>query len=355
MPTNRLYATVMKQLRQLRPDEPQPRLNNLAWMMIGVFLSRSVQLHRIAVKIPWPHAVLLSGVRRLQRFVDNRWVQVRDWYAPVARQARTGEVRLIMDATQVSGRWQWLTVSVAFQHRAIPLAWTWLRGPRGHSSAQVQLALLRYVQGLLPTNPRVLLVADTEFESGEVQHQLQTWHWHYVLRQKPNNLVHRAGGWQACGTLLTHAGQQVWLEQVTLTQKHQTVTNLLAYWQVGQDQPWLLATNLPTPRAVLQAYYRRMWIEEMYGDLKAHGFYLADSHLQSFQRLSRLALIVVLVYLWIVQRGVTVIRHGQRRLVDRNDRRDLSVFQIGLRWLERRLTLQLPIPFSLPMAELSGS
>ena len=121
---------------------------------------------------------------------------------------------------------------------------------------------------------------------------------------------------------------------------------MLAYWKPGEEQPWLLATNLPSFRLALQAYQRRMWIEEMHGDLKAHGFYLEDSHLQSFMRLSRLAFAVVLLYLWIVLEGAKIIKMGDRRLVDRNDRRDLSVFQIGLRWLERRLTLSLPISFS---------
>lgn len=40
----------------------------------------------------------------------------------------------------------------------------------------------------------------------------------------------------------------------------------------------------------LQAYPRRMWIEEMYGDLKSHGFDLERTMLRHFQRLSRLTL-----------------------------------------------------------------
>mgnify|MGYP007051595281 CR=1 FL=1 len=36
--------------------------------------------------------------------------------------------------------------------------------------------------------------------------------------------------------------------------------------------------------------------------------------------------------------GTKVIKNGLRRWVDRAERRDLSVFQIGLRFIERRLT-----------------
>ena len=98
-----------------------------------------------------------------------------------------------------------------------------------------------------------------------------------------------------------------------------------------------MATNLPTRRAALQAYRRRMWIEELFGDLKGHGFDLERSHLRHFARLSRLTLAVVLVYDWLMTSGTRVIKRGLRSQVDRHDRRDLSIFQIGLRWVYRCL------------------
>jgi len=91
-----------------------------------------------------------------------------------------------------------------------------------------------------------------------------------------------------------------------LTGKHQHQTNLLAYWAMGEETPWLLSTNLPTQVQTLKAYQRRMWIEEMHGDLKGHGFYLEDSHLHSFTRLSRLTLAVVLLYVWLIFEGAKV-------------------------------------------------
>jgi len=84
-----------------------------------------------------------------------------------------GEIRLMMDATKCGQDHQWLTVSIAFRRRTILIAWTWLQGSRGHSSAKVQLALLNYVHTLVSPEVPVLLVADTEFEDGDVQKQLQ--------------------------------------------------------------------------------------------------------------------------------------------------------------------------------------
>jgi hypothetical protein len=362
MPTTKLYDTFFTRLRQLRPQERVTRLRNLAWMMSGIFLSKSVHLSKIAMKIP-SDTVQLSIVQRLHRFLDNPSFHVRSWYEPLAIQLLTGaaqsvgEIRLMMDSTKCGFHHQWLTVSLAFHHRAIPIAWTWLRGSRGHSSAATQLALLGRVQALLPEKTPVLLVGDTEFEDGDLQKQCNEWKWSYVLRQKPSNLIYLQGKWQPFRSLVDRAGTALWAEAALLTGKHQLQTNLLAYWARGEEAPWLLSTNLPSQLQALKAYRRRMWIEEMHGDLKDNGFHLEDSHLNSFSRLSRLTLAVVLIYLWLVWEGAKIIKQGGRRLVDRNDRRDLSFFQIGLRWMERQLLNSHSISFLFiipPDHKLSG-
>jgi hypothetical protein len=84
-------------------------------------------------------------------------------------------------------------------------------------------------------------------------------------------------------------------------------------------------------------------IEEMFGDFKGHGFNIEDSHLHHFLRLSRLTLAVALLYVWLVAFGSRVIKNGQRSLVDRADRRDFSIFRIGLNMVERLLTNSRPL------------
>jgi hypothetical protein len=84
-------------------------------------------------------------------------------------------------------------------------------------------------------------------------------------------------------------------------------------------------------------------IEELHGDFKKHGFDLESTMLHDFLRLSRLTLAVAILYVWLISTGGRTIHQGLRHLVDRNDRRDLSIFQIGLRFIERRLTNELPV------------
>jgi len=85
----------------------------------------------------------------------------------------------------------------------------------------------------------------------------------------------------------------------------------------------------------------------MFGDLKGNGFDLESTHLRHFLRLSRLTLAVVLLYIWLVSVGSRAIKNGQRHWVDRAERRDLCIFQIGLRLIERRLANALTLSICL--------
>ena len=365
MPINHLYHTWFSRVEQLRPGEHVARLRNLAWLLVGIYRSKAVHLSKVALEIPGD-AKVLSIVRRLSRFLDNPAIRVREWYEPVAKDvlqamAKTvGEIRLIADGTKVGFGHQLLIVTVAFRRRAIPIAWTWVRSSRGHSSAIKQLALLAYVRRLIPANTPVLLVGDSEFGSVEVIRQVEGWNWWYVLRQKGNHQVKvcAESGWQPFGHLVKGPGQSNWLGRGLLTFKHAHPTNLLAHWKRGEKEPWLLATNLPSRQEALAAYHRRMWIEEMFGDMKGHGFDLESTHLRHFLRLSRLTLAVVLLYVWLISTGSRVVKNGQRHWVDRAERRDLSLFQIGLHSVKRRLTNGLPVSIRLRPAfacKLSGS
>ena len=354
MPTNRLYHNWFYQIRELRPGQRITQVRNFVWLMIGIYKSRSVSLSRIAGKIPGK-AQLLSYTRRLSRFLDNAAIDVRAWYEPIARswlerQAQSlQQVRLIVDGTKVGFGHQLLMVSLAYRKRSIPIAWSWVPHVRGHSTASTQLALLRYIRSLVPRGIAVLLVGDTEFGSIKVLQQLDQWRWCYVLRQKTSThicLAHQTD-WNDFGSWIERAGSSIWLGRGWLTEKHIYLVNLLVHWKVGEKEPWCLATNLPDRQMALQAYARRMWIEEMFGDMKGHGFDLESTMLRHTDRLSRLTLAVALLYVWLVSTGTRIIRDGLRYQVDRRDRRDLSIFQIGLRYIDRQLLNSLPFRISL--------
>lgn len=340
MSADQLYDTWFRRIQELLGTERITRVRNFAWFMVGLSLSRSVHLSQIAAKLPL-QARLLSKVQRLTRLLQNGAFQVRPWYRPLvqpllAQVAKYGPIRLIMDASKVSAHHRLLMVALAYRKRALPIAWTWVNSGRGHSSALKQLALLSYVQRLLPERAQVVLVGDCEFGSTPLLQQVKEWHWQYVLRQKGNTqvCVSVQSRWQSFADLVRAKDEPCWYPQAlfTLDLCH---TSLLAYWKSGQPEPWLLATNLSQPQAVLAAYRLRMWIEEMFGDWKGHGVDIEKTRLRHVARLSRLTLAVALWYMWHLTTGSRAIKNGERYLVDRKDRRDLSIFRIGMYMLDQ--------------------
>ncbi|MBC7235026.1 MAG: hypothetical protein H5T69_04230 [Chloroflexi bacterium] len=71
MSAYQLYDTWFRRIRELWPQERVTRQRNLAWMLVGMYLSRSVHPDKIASKVPlgtrWR-----STVQRFRRFLQNR-------------------------------------------------------------------------------------------------------------------------------------------------------------------------------------------------------------------------------------------------------------------------------------------
>lgn len=224
MSINQPYHTWFKQIRQLRPNERVTRVRNMAQLLQGIFQRKSVHLSQVATKIV-SKATLPSVTRRLSRFLDNPTLPVREWYEPIARElaqsaGRTvGEIRLLADGTKVGFGHQWLMVSLAYRRRALPIAWTWIKASRGHSSALTQLALLGYVHRLLPVGVPVVLAGDSEFGAIPVLQQLETWGWFFGLRQKASHQVKMQPEqeWQDFGQVVQRPGQSVGWDEAELT------------------------------------------------------------------------------------------------------------------------------------------
>jgi Transposase DDE domain len=354
MPINETYRTWKARICELRPKQRKTQVQNFVWLVVGIYHSHSVNLSRIAGKVIGV-AKNVSTVRRLSRFLASQAIDVRRWYQPVAKAwlqsqfERVGEIRLIVDATKVGFGHQLLMVSLAYRCRAVPIAWSWVKYVRGHSTGKQQVSLLKYVKTLLPKGAPVFVVGDSEFGSILVLRQLEQWLWFYVLRQKGNTglWIDEKTDWQRMEDLVAQAGQRTWCPNAYLTEQHIHPVSALIHWQIGEKQPWCLATNLPDTTLTLRYYRRRMWIEEMFGDFKKHGFDLETTMLRHAPRLSRLTLAVAFLYAWLLSVGSRTIRAGLRHLVDRKDRRDLSIFQIGLRFIDRKLLHVLPFSILL--------
>jgi len=348
-PITRLYSILHGQVLPFAKGLADSQLANLVRMLEGLFEGRRVHLSRIAGEVTG-QATKLSGVKQLTRFLGNEQVEVRSVYEPVAREllrqaAAAGPVVLIIDSTKVGFAAQLVMVSLAYQSRALPLIWTWLDYPKGHSLTATQVELLSSLRNWLPEQAQVSLVGDSEYGRCWLQEELTFWGWTYALRQSSRNRVWRKAdtGFRRLDQIELRGLGVQWFPHTLLTEEKSLPTHLLGYWAESQETPWWLATNLTTPQAVMALYPYRMWTEEMFGDMKGNGFDLEATHLRHTDKLNRLTLAICLLYVRLVALGVELTKLGRAREVDRADRQDLSFFRRGFDFLKRCLKRHEPI------------
>jgi len=345
----RLYHKLLAKICQWFPKERITRKRNLAWLVVGLYLSANIHLPQIVNQLPLPGRTL-SLVNRLRRFLNNPRLRVREWYRPVAIQVLRPFVgqplRLVIDTTKVGFHFRLLTVSLVYRKRTLPLAWSVHRGSKGHITAGEQIELLNYVRSLLPTRSQVWVLGDAGFQSVSLLRWLVKQHWHFVIRQPGNNQVCWSGqSWTKLNNLPLAVGQTRILGWVRLAQNQNAGWFwLILHWESGEDEPWFLVADQAGGKRLLKLYRLRMLVEEMYGDIKGHGFDLEATHLGDADRISRLVLAVCLAFTWLITLGAWVVKRGYRYLVDHRSRRDKSYFRIGWDWLARCLRLQLPVP-----------
>ena len=127
---------------------------------------------------------------------------------------------------------------------------------------------------------------------------------------------------------------------MTYTQQHQlpdlTVT---VHWGVEYDEPWCLVSKLAAAEAPQLLYDFRFWVETLFGNHKSRGFQLARTQMTDPDHIDRLVLALAIATCIALGLGTNLIVSKRTHLVDRSDRRDLSLFQLGWRWLYRLLAL----------------
>jgi hypothetical protein len=335
-----LFANLTDQLLRDLPEEPKTRVVNVAAVAIGVFRSRSLQVGQVVARSPL-EATRDTLKKRVQRFLKNPGVKVELFQRPLAQRilgqivAAGRRVLLILDRTEWDA-FNILYVSVGWRGRALPLMWKML-GP-GASSFAEQRELLGIVAGWVPERAEVILLGDREFGTGVLAQWALDQGWGLGLRLRAHEYVRREGTERFQMLPALRPGERRFWPRVAFTQKHAVSgLHLAMYWDPGSKEPWYLLTTEPTCERACASYAKRFQIEEMFKDYKndGRGFGLELTGLQHPERLARLLLALALVYVWLLLWGAHAVATGQNRLVDNLRRPMLSLFQTGLRLVNR--------------------
>jgi len=347
MPAEQLFLHIRGWICRQHTKPVNDVLETLALMVSGLLLGRSVQLWEIAVWIPWD-IQLTSGVRRFERWLADPHVKVADLFAPFvwAMQATLGNetVYLILDCTQVGPRCRTLLASLAYHETVLPLGWQSIVGKKGHVTGAFQKALLQRLQPYLQAYPHVIVLGDAEYCNETVITWVRQQNWDFVFHTRERTLVRTTDdpAWQPVAEILDSsdlcAGQVRHWESSCFTQEHRLADlTLTIQWGVDEKQPLCLISNLPGSAQPHVVYERRFWIETLFGSCKSRGFGLARTHLTDPAHIDRLILAIAIATYMTLGLATHLVLTKQTQRVDRTDRRDLSLFQIGWRWLHRLL------------------
>jgi len=358
-----LYTRLINTLSPLVSVAHIAHLTNWVWIVVGILQANSLALSQIATHIPG-EAKAESRVTTIRRWLKNFRVDVWEFYRPVLEQALQGwhtvTAIVILDGVRVFGdRWQVFRLSLAHGGRAIPLVWLVLPGKGLTQMEKLERMLRRAAAFLNPRVKQVIFLADSGFRDCDWAQLCLKIGWNYAIRIAGNTYVTLNNDWYgSIQQLGVQPGQRRYYQQVWLTQDRKLYTNLTVTWTPGDEKnpPELLAliSNQPAARARLREYAVRMHTEESFRDDKSGGFDMAHTRLQHADRLERLLLALAIAKLWCHELGEQVLQRGEacRRTIDPGPERELSVFQLGLRWLKRCVSTNMGL---LPafMARLS--
>ncbi len=87
--------------------------------------------------------------------------------------------------------------------------------------------------------------------------------------------------------LITQVGQS-WSGRVNCFKTHSLSCTLLAQWDEGYADPWLIITDLTPEQAEICWYGMRSWIECLFKDMKRGGFGWHHTKMTEPQRAERL-------------------------------------------------------------------
>lgn len=352
-----LYRKLREGLKKFYPVEPignaARRLNTLTAFVYGIIQSGHVSLPEVARQLP-NAGKEHSRIKQLTRWLANEHITFDIHFLPfidvVLQSLVKQSLVLVIDGSAVGRGCVSLMVSMVYKGRALPLLWLTRKGKKGHFPEATHIELIQAVQQLIPASSDVIVLGDGEFDGVEWLNTIEEYGWRYVCRTAENSIFYEGDERFHIRDVCPKRGERIGIEGVSFTDKQYSPVTAVAWWGMDYKEPLYLVTNCETAGEACHWYKKRFRIETLFSDYKSRGFNLHKSHLSDPERLNRLMMAVSLAYIWLIYLAEYSIEKGWNKLLDRTERNDLSLFQLGIRMLERLLRENKRLPeFRLAM------
>jgi hypothetical protein len=307
-------TTIMQHLSPLS----KPQATVLAFWSFGMVLARSCALTAVS-------HVLAKGMQRQEQTVRQ---QLREWYydAPRKRGAKRQalqvercfapllgwvvswwqgtQLALAIDATTLGQRFVVLAVSVVSRGCAIPVAWVILPAGAKHAWRREWLRLLRRLHRAIPRGWTVIVLADRGLYAPWLFRRITRLGWHPCLRINTAGSFRPAGVpcWRPFLSLVPRPGTS-WRGTGIAFTRNQVSCTLLARWEEGYKDPWLILTDLAPEASDAGWYGLRAWIEQGFKITKRAGWQWHRTRMRAPDRAARLWLAVAVATLWLLSVG----------------------------------------------------
>lgn len=303
------------------PKLPRTFVVLLALWTLGMILARRCGLSSVALFLARTLGRKENSVRqRLREFYQEKTAKagakqgrrrrdfaVADCFAPLLQWILSfwtcRRLVLALDPTTLADRLQVLCVSVVYRGLALPVAWKILAGHQPEAWHPHWCALLERVQQGLGEGWQVLVLTDRGLESPRLFQAIAGHGWHPLMRVKQAGQF-RPAGWHHFHPLrdfAAHVGARyAGVGRAYKTSAAPLDCTLLACWEPGHDEPWLLLTDL-SPTACNPCWYAyRAWIEQGFKVIKSGGWQWQYTRMSKPERVERHWLAVAVATLWLV-------------------------------------------------------
>jgi hypothetical protein len=237
-------------------------------------------------------------------------VQVEGCFAPLLAWVLSwwegNQLALAVDATTLGQRFVVLVVSVVYRGCAIPVAWTVLPATAQHAWRGEWLRMLRQVRTVVPRRFLVIVLADRGLYARWLFQRIVRLGWHPGLRINTGGTFRpaKSAHYRPLREFVPQPGTQ-WVGTGTAFQGPRRRLNctLLARWDAGYRDPWLLLTDLAPSAGEACWYGLRAWIEQGFKITKRGGWQWQRTRMTDPQRAARLWLAVAVATLWLLSVG----------------------------------------------------
>jgi hypothetical protein len=297
------------------PHLSAPQVRGLACFSFGMLLAQSCAVSAVALQLADLLGQKVDTLKqRLREWycaadaktgTHRRQLEVRTCFAPLLRWVLHDwpcrQVALALDATTLGQRFTTLALSVLYKGCAVPVAWKILPAVGKHPWKGEWQGLLRDFRRALPAGWTVVVLTDRGLYAKWLFRAIRKQGWHPFMRINSSGTFRpahtkqrrplasfvpaRGAQWQGRGQAFRDATQQL-------------RCTLLARWDAGYADPWLVLTDLAPAAAEVCWYGMRAWVEQGFKRLKSGGWDWQKTHMTDPGRAERLWLVLAVGTWW---------------------------------------------------------